>query len=97
MASFSNAQFEHALEKKGFVRENRDHRYFRYYYNGKKTSITTKASHCQEEINEHLIHKIQKQLHLNNEDTKRFIKCPLTKEEYLDKLIKANLIKKPIK
>ncbi len=81
---------ESALKRKGFVESSqRDHKYFFFHINGKKSNIYTKISHGETEIHEKNCSSMAKQIKLSNPDFRKFVECPLTKEQYLDKLIEA--------
>ncbi len=90
---FSSKKVEQSLIKKGFKLEPSDHKYYVFYYNGKRTRIKTKVSHCGQEINDFLIKNMSRQVHLNKSQFCDLINCPLSKEAYKDILIKIGLLK----
>ena len=92
MTSFKPNKVESSLKKKGFKQKPGDHRYFYYYNNGVLTDVRTKTSHCGQDINDYLINKMAKQVHLSKDDFIDLINCPLSKEEYAKKLRKQNII-----
>jgi len=81
---------ESSLQKKGFVIEiNRDHRYFFYHSkNGKKTKVHTKISHSPKykTISDNLLALMSKQCGLSKSDFIDLIDCPLSRDEYENKL-----------
>ncbi|MDF2889803.1 MAG: hypothetical protein K0R80_170 [Clostridia bacterium] len=82
-----------SLNKKGFIEEeDRDHRYFFLTINNKKTSIRTKLSHGDSEIDSFLIGKMAKQTGLTNKEFEDLIKCPLTKDEYIKLLLERGKV-----
>lgn len=95
MSPRSRDLIESSLLKKGFkVEEARDHRFYYFYYNGKKTICRTKIStgSSYKEYSDSLLKKIKKQLML----TKRrqlddLIDCPMTKDDYVD-ILKDNKV-----
>ncbi|MFR1850293.1 MAG: type II toxin-antitoxin system HicA family toxin [Clostridium sp.] len=89
---FKSQKVEKALKRKGFKEEPRDHKYFVFYNNGKKTRIKTKVSHCGQEINDYLIDQMKKQLHLNKSQFEDLINCPLSEEDYKAILKAQNII-----
>lgn len=80
---FSGKAVEKALLKKGFVKEDRDHKYFVFLYEGKKTKVKTKTSHNDQDIGSSLISQMAKQLRLDKREFCDLINCPLTKEKYI--------------
>jgi predicted RNA binding protein YcfA (HicA-like mRNA interferase family) len=80
---------ETALLKKGFVREEGDHSFFRYWtISGNKTSIYTKTSHGSgyKTLGDNLVSKMAKQCDLENNQFKQLVACPLTRSE-LEKIL----------
>ncbi len=57
--------------------------YFLYDDSGKRTSVRTKVSHNQQEINDYLANCMKKQLHLSKDEFNDLVKCPLKYEQYL--------------
>lgn len=79
-----------ALKKKGFGEDvSRDHMYYTFYYDGKKTSINTKISHGKNEIDDGLLGKMSRQMHLKKADFNEFVSCTLSEEDYIEKMIEA--------
>ena len=90
--SFNSIEVESALKRKGFKEDLRHHKYFIFYNDGKKTRVKTKVSHCHQEINDHLINQMKKQLHLSKSQFENLIRCPLSEEEHKAILKEQNLI-----
>jgi predicted RNA binding protein YcfA (HicA-like mRNA interferase family) len=79
------------LRNKGFQESNRDHKYLIFYFEGKKTEIRTKISHGSKDIDDRLIHMMAKQLKLSKEDFLDLVKCPMSRETYIQKLQAAGV------
>ena len=81
------------LEKKGFTLENGDHNYYVIYKNGKKTRINTKVSHgSHKDIDNGLLSKMQKQMHLSKKQFNDYFDCHMSGDEYIEYLESQNLI-----
>ena len=82
------------LKKKGFVdAENKsvDHKRLELIHNG-RFILTTKISHCNDDIREPLIRQMSTQCKLSKSDFMDLCKCPLSKEAYLKKLEDLGLL-----
>lgn len=91
MALLSATKTAQSLLKKGFVKNDGDHHFYLYYYNGKVVA-KTKMSHNDQDINDGLISKMYKQCQLNKKaEFMDLIECPLSQEGY-EKILKANKI-----
>ena len=75
-----------SLLKKGFLEVNRDHGFFILHVDGKKTGIHTKISHGENEIATSLLSMMARQLKLSGLEFEALINCPLSAEEYHQKL-----------
>ncbi len=84
-----------SLRAKGFAEENRDHCYYFFVYDGKKSQINTKISHSETEIDDRNCSSMARQMKLSNPQFKDFVECCLTKEAYLAVLIQAGHIVPP--
>ena len=76
---------ESGLERKGFVKKERDHHYFRYFTeDGLKTPIYTKTSHGNKskEINDSLLSEMAKQCRLTQREFILFVDCSLDRSSY---------------
>jgi hypothetical protein len=84
-----------ALLKKGFresIKKKRDHDYFFFFYNGKKTSVRTKISHGEREIGDPNCSAMAKQMRLSNPQFNEFVDCSLELKHYLYILIQGHHI-----
>jgi len=78
-----------ALKLKGFREEERDHWYYFFYHDGKKTDIYTKISHNERDISRPLCSAMARQMRLSGGQFEEFVNCDLTGEEYLKHLTDA--------
>ena len=93
MANMKVRNIKTALLKKGFVESPyRDHHFYTFFYQGTKTSIRTKISHGETDIDDGLISAMAKQVHLNKPDFAQLVECPLSEEEYIIRLIEKGSI-----
>lgn len=93
MSQFKTKEIEKALCSKGFEVNKTHHRMLRLYVNGRKSNIRTKLSHGLKEYNDSLLGELRKQLKLDNkEQLKDLIKCPMSKEKYIELLTGKNLL-----
>lgn len=83
---------KHSLTAKGFKEEARDHWYYVYIYNDKRSPINTKISHGETEISDPNCSNMAKQMRLSNPQFRKFVDCTLKKEEYLTHLIQGGHI-----
>jgi predicted transcriptional regulator len=78
-----------SLQKKGFILEERDDKYFTYHStSNKKTSVFTKISHGTNYkiIGDNLLAQMSKQCKLSKADFMDLIECPLDRASYEAKL-----------
>lgn len=74
---------ESALTQKGFQEApNRDHRYFFFYVDGKKTRVNTKISRSDSEIHDRNCSLMARQMKLTNRQFRDFVDCHLGLQEY---------------
>ena len=79
------------LQQKGFKEEtDRDHVYYFFFRQGKKTIISTKISHNEKDLTDDLCKFMARQTKLTLTQFRSLIECAMTPEMYLDHLIKAN-------
>jgi predicted RNA binding protein YcfA (HicA-like mRNA interferase family) len=85
---------EAALKKKGFQRDDGDHKFFYLYHLGKRTTIRTKISHGRShDIDDSLISKMYKQLKFKTKETfLQYVECKVTYEEYIKDLETEKLL-----
>lgn len=90
---------ERSLESKGFVREDKSHRYFYHEYQGKRTGPYAYTSHgsSYKTYGDNLLKRMKKELRL---DTKKqlvdLIQCPMSAEDYNQFLRSKNVIENDI-
>lgn len=90
-------QMKKALLGKGFMSDTdeRDHSFYYFYYNGKKTIARTKISRgtAYKEYDDSLFRKMKTQLQLNSvQQVRALLECPMTKESYIEELKKQKLL-----
>lgn len=86
MSTLKTREIKNGLLKKGFQELNNHHKYYVIIINNKKTSIKTKISHGDKEINEFLLRQMASQTGLSNADFIDLINCPLSLEQYINLL-----------
>lgn len=82
------------LKQKGFQPHDGDHHFYRLFVDGKNTGIRTKISHGEKEIGDNLLGQMAKQTRLVKKDFLDLVDCPLTIEQYHDKLRDAGHLPK---
>ena len=82
-SALSQDEIEAGLERKGFLRSNRDHRYFILYVDGKKEGTTFLSHGKNKDVGASLLNAMAKELGLNKKDFVDLIRCPLSTENYL--------------
>lgn len=81
----SKQDIESGLTRKGFVKKEGDHHYFRYFTkDGLKTPVYTKTSHGNKshEIDDFLLSEMAKQCCLTKKEFLLFIECSLDRSSY---------------
>lgn len=74
---------EHALETKGFQRDERHHHYFLYRtQEGKLTDIRTRTSHSGKEIDARLLSRMAQQCQLSRKDFLALVDCTMSQADY---------------
>ncbi len=92
MTPRARADVQSALRRKGFVQSDNDHEKFIYFLsNGKKSSVWTKTSRgsSHREISAGNLGKMARQCRLSSSDFEDLIDCPLSPEDYEQKLIQG--------
>ena len=91
---FKKREIKSALESKGFIKaEGKPHEFYVLMVDGKQSGIQTKLSHGSGEYSGKVLSYIRKQLRFNNmSELKGFIKCDLSKEDYIEILENKNQI-----
>ncbi|HUD15120.1 MAG TPA: hypothetical protein VMQ56_15820 [Terracidiphilus sp.] len=83
-----------ALCAKGFREDNsRDHNYYFFYYQGKKSHINTKISHNESDLNDFLCSAMARQVKLTRKQFGAFVECALTGEAYEQLLVTAGHVR----
>lgn len=83
-----------ALCGKGFKEDrSRDHCYYFYHFENKKSHINTKISHGETELNDYLCTAMAKQIRLTKTQFTKLIECDLTAEAYQQLLFAGGHIK----
>lgn len=96
MTQLPRRKIESGLLRKGFKKDNTDHRVFRLYVSGKKTRISTFISHGSgyKEYYDDLLIKMKRELCMSNKKYLiNFIKCPVTQERYTKDLVSMGKVK----
>jgi hypothetical protein len=88
-------EVDSALTSKGFKKADRDHHFYYFWYNGKKTPIRTKISHGESEIHDRNCGSMARQIHLNRGEFEKFVECALTEKLYVEKLIAGKHLSDP--
>lgn len=87
--SLKRDDVEEALERKGFKKNQGDHRFFIFYSkDGKKTPVGTKTSHGSgyKVLGDPLVAKMARQCKLTKGEFTRLVECTLSHEQYEEKL-----------
>ncbi len=86
---------ERSLLQKGFKKDQRNHKFFIFYYRDKKTDVFTYLSHGSrsEDIDDSLLKLIKKELRLDdNQQTRDLLNCPLDGQRYAEILLQKGII-----
>ncbi len=87
---------KNSLLQKGFKDEKkRDHDYFFFYYEGKKTRAYTYFSHGSQsqDVDDSLLTTMMRQLQLDeSQQVRDLFLCPLEHEQYVELLMQKNVI-----
>ena len=83
-----------ALQRKGFEEaRERDHIYYFFRHDGKRTGISTKISHNEKDLTDNLCKFMATQTKLTLAQFRKLIDCPLTQQEYVKHLISMGHLK----
>jgi hypothetical protein len=79
------AHIEAGLRSKGFVEEERDHRFYTLVVNGRYTGIWTKTSRGTgyKTLGDNLVAKIARELKLSRKQFEDLVQCPMSFEQYV--------------
>ena len=86
MVHFKKRVVESALRKKGFLKKDSHHRYYRLFVNGKDTGIYTKVSHGGGDVTDFHIKYMAKELNIEKSEFVDLINCPLSKNGFINLL-----------
>ncbi len=90
---FKARDVRRALLDKGFKESKRDHRFYFFYHDGRKSSIFTKISRGATDIDDRLCSAMARQTRLTTTQFRNLVGCPLSNEEYVALLIGANYLR----
>lgn len=92
--TIDSGKLEKSLKKKGFVRQDGDHRFYRFYVAGKATSILTKILHGRAySLGPDLIRATRRQMGLQTaRELVEFVDCKLTQKKYLALLLECGKV-----
>lgn len=82
------------LKSKGFtdsLNKSGDHKYIEFFYEG-KLLLYTKISHGASDLGDYLIKQMAEQCKLDKKDFMDLANCPLSMEEYIQRLVAKGLI-----
>lgn len=86
---------ESSLEAKGFIKVQGDHSFYIYHSKkGLRTVVRTKTSHGSghKDISDGLVSQMAKQCKISINDFRRLVECPLSRDEYEEKLLQQGLV-----
>lgn len=89
-------EIKRALQAKGFaLQSQRDHDVYFFQHEGKTQPVYTKLSRGQKyrTIDDSLLDRMRKQLHLSKDEFERWVGCPLGQTEYLQILTQKGILK----
>ena len=95
MAGYKAKDIESSLKKKGFTYEpdKKNHRFYRFYWKGKKTSIATSVSHRGKSIDDDdLISDMCHELKISKKQFDGLVRCPFKEEHLIAHLIEKGII-----
>lgn len=94
MSALDPAKTYKNLKKKGFVdtkTKSTDHKRLEFFYEDKLV-LSTKLSHNNKDLGNHLIHQMAVQCCLEKNDFIDLAKCPLSKEDYIQILERKGIL-----
>jgi len=95
MKSIPRDKIEKSLAEKGFLKEEgRDHRFWYFFYKGKKTRIRTKISTGSEhrDYGANLLKRIKYQLFLDFRELEELLRCPMDGNRYAELMLERRVI-----
>lgn len=90
--NLDRSKVQENLPKKGFLEQgDRDHIFYHFYYNGKKTHIRTHVSHGSKykTLGDDLVSKMAKQCKVTAKDFRSLSECTMSHQEYISLLEKS--------
>ena len=78
-----------ALLRKGFEKVETHHTMLWFVVQDRRTSIHTWVSHGQRKLDDRLLRRIGRELHLSRAELLKFVECEMSREEYLCRMIGA--------
>ncbi|TZF84059.1 hypothetical protein FW774_11490 [Pedobacter sp. BS3] len=91
MAVLKDKKTRQNLLKKGFVNSDSHHHFYEFWHNG--TLIAkTRTSHNGQDIDDYLIKSMSQQCKVDKDFFKAFAKCTKSQNDYINELIKNNII-----
>ncbi len=96
MTQLPRRKIQSGLLRKGFKKDNNEHRVFRFYVGGKKTRISTFVSHGSnyKEYGDDLLAKMKRELCMPQKKYLiDFINCPVTEEKFKEYLVSMGKVK----
>ena len=94
MVTRKNYKVRDALLKKGFEASETHHKYLNFYYEGRKTSISTYISHQKKEMGKNLRSKMARQLHITAAEFDELVDCSLSHQNLIDKYLEEGIVKR---
>ena len=93
MATRKNERIMKALQKKGFQSSDTHHIYLCFYYEGRKTSISTHISHHKAEIGNKLRSIMARQLKISGKEFDNLIDCSMSQKDLTEKYLEEGILK----
>lgn len=97
VSTIESDKLESALTRKGFEleKQKKDHKYYRLYVEGKKTSVLTKVSHGQKyTISKYLFGITRQQMKFeNNSELELFVNCEIDKNTYIKMMVDRGFVR----
>ena len=84
-----------ALLVKGFQVSETHHELYWFCIGSKKTSIRTRISHSEKELDDYLLGLVATQMGLTKKQLLSFIDCTLSGQQYLELLYESGTLKRP--
>lgn len=92
MAVIDPKKASKSLLKKGFIKIEKDHHYYEFWYEDKMVARTHISHGTEKPIHDGLIASMSRQCQLKASEFRNLINCPLSKERYIKKLKESGAI-----